>query len=511
MNKGKGVIAAGHDKTAEAAYQVMKAGGNAFDGAIAALCAACVAEPVLASLGGGGFLLAKKASQAPLLYDFFAQTPGHKCPEAETDLYPVTVDFGDATQEFHIGMGAIATPGAIAGLFAVHRDLCRLPLHELVAPARDYARDGIALNEFQHRIATFVEPILRASKDSFAAHASASCSDRLATTGETVRQPDLSDCLEALAEEGPGLFYAGDWGARLISDCKQGGGHLRTADLDAYRVIKRQPLTGVYRGHRIFTNPPPALGGPLVLFALRLLSEIDLASCRRGDARHVHALATAMRLTQRLRSEGEEGMASAQDSLAATLQEIMRREAVFSRGTTQISVADGEGNLASLTLSNGEGTGYVLPGTGIMLNNMLGEEDINPRGFHNWPPHRRISSMMSPTLIEVEPGSWVATGSSGSNRIRSAVLQVLCNILDYGLPLEAAVAAPRIHYEGDLLNLEPPIADEILSELEKHWPRIKLWNGTSIFFGGAHSISFGPGNKLVGAGDPRRGGVVRYL
>lgn len=507
----KGVIAAGHDKTAEAATLVMEAGGNAFDAAVAALCAACVVEPVLASLGGGGFLLAKRADGEPLLYDFFTQTPRRKRPEPETDLYPVLVDFGDATQEFHIGMGAIATPGAIAGLFAVHRNLCRLPVRDLIAPAAAYARDGVELNLFQHHIATIVEPILRASEDSFAPHASPLQPGRLATAGETVRQPDLADSLEALAREGADLLQVGDWGARLVRDCANGGGHLSPEDLSAYRVIERPPLTGAYRGHRIFTNPPPALGGPLILFTLRLLSEMDIGTCRRGDARHLHALAAVMKLTQRMRRDGEEGRDPANDPLANTLLEIMRREAIFLRGTTQISIADSEGNLASLTLSNGEGTGYVLPGTGIVLNNMLGEEDINPHGFHRWPENRRISSMMSPTLLDLDGGHWVATGSSGSNRIRSAILQVLCNLVDFRLPLEEAVAAPRVHYEGDLLNLEPPVSSKTLEALREDWPRIKRWNNTSVFFGGAHSISLSPGGVLAGAGDPRRGGVVRYV
>jgi gamma-glutamyltranspeptidase/glutathione hydrolase len=189
----------------------------------------------------------------------------------------------------------------------------------------------------------------------------------------------------------------------------------------------------------------------------------------------------------------------------------MRREALFPRGTTQISVADGEGNLASLTLSNGEGCGYVLPGTGIVMNNMLGEEDINPYGFHRWPRDRRISSMMSPTFLAMTDGTWVATGSSGSNRIRSAILQVLVNRVDYGLPLIAAVAAPRIHYEGDLLNLEPPIAAETLEALGDAWPRMSLWKAPSVFFGGAHSIERAPDGILEGAADPRRGGVVVHV
>jgi gamma-glutamyltranspeptidase/glutathione hydrolase len=510
MIRPRGVIAAGHEKTAEAASVVLDAGGNAFDAAIAALCASCVAEPVLASLGGGGFLLAKPASGPPRLYDFFTQTPRRKRPEPEAELYPVLVDFGDATQEFHIGMGAIATPGAVAGMFEVHRDLCRLPMPELTAPAVAFARDGIELNAFQHHIATIVEPILRASDDAFAPHASPENPRELAAPGEIVRQPELAESLEALAAEGPSLLHDGPLGERLIADCESGGGHLREEDLAAYRVIKRPPLAGLYRGRRIFTNPAPALGGALILFALRLLEETDLGS-RRGDSPHLHALAKAMELTQRLRREGEPNADGENDRLTTELMETMRREAVFRRGTTQISIADGDGNLASLTLSNGEGTGYVLPGSGIVLNNMLGEEDINPLGFHRWPVNRRISSMMAPTLLDLGNGSWCATGSSGSNRIRSAILQVLCNLVDFGLPLAEAVAAPRAHFEGDLLNLEPPVSDDTLARLRRHWPHIKLWNDTSVFFGGAHSISTDARGSLSGAGDPRRGGVVRYV
>jgi gamma-glutamyltranspeptidase/glutathione hydrolase len=511
MNAVPGAISAGHDKTAEAAAAVLAAGGNAFDAAVAACLAACVAEPVLASLGGGGFLLAKPAAAPPVVYDFFVQTPYRKRPRAHTELYPISVDFGDATQEFHIGMGSVATPGAIAGMFAIQRDLCRLPLAELAAPASRFAREGIELTPFQYRLATIVEPILRASPAAFAPHASPADPHRLARPGEVLRQPELADSLETLAAEGEAILYRGPWGERLIADCAAGGGHLREEDLTGYGVIRRRPLSAVYRGERIFTNPPPALGGPLILFALRLLGETDPSAFGRGSAGHIHALAKAMELTQRLRREGAQEPDPDGDPLAADLLETMRTHASFRRGTTQISIADGEGNVASLTLSNGEGSGYALPGTGIVLNNMLGEEDINPHGIHNWPPNRRISSMMSPTLLERTDGTWVATGSSGSNRIRSAVLQVLVNLVDFGLTLEEAVAAPRIHFEGDLLNLEPPVDDETLAELAERWPRLRRWNQTSVFFGGAHSVLRRGNGELEGAADPRRGGVFRRV
>ena len=388
------------------------------------------------------------------------------------------------------------------------RDSCRLSLAELVRPACGFARQGIEVNRFQHRFATIIEPILRASAATFAVHASPRAAGRLAEPGEVVRQPDLAESMERIADEGETILYDGPWGERLAADCAEGGGHLTGDDLSAYRVAEREPITRVYRGSRIFTNPPPALGGPLILFALRLLSETELGVFRHGGTAHLHTLAKAMELTQRLRREGAGDQSPADDPLAAELLGIMSREAASVRGTTQVSIADAEGNLASLTLSNGEGCGYVLPGTGIILNNMLGEEDINPHGFHRWPPNRRMSSMMSPTLVQLADGTWVVTGSSGSNRIRSAILQVLSNLVDFGLPLEEAVSAPRIHYEGGLLNLEPPVDSEVLDELQGRWPRIKRWNAPSVFFGGAHSILRTPAGELIGSGDPRRGGVV---
>jgi gamma-glutamyltranspeptidase/glutathione hydrolase len=508
MKASRGVIAAGHPKTAEAAGTALAAGGTAFDAAVAACFAACVTEPVLASLGGGGFMLARPAQGAPLLYDFFAQTPRHKRMERDTDLRPVLVNFGDATQEFHIGFGSIATPGAIAGLFAIHRDLCRLPLSVLAAPARDFARRGLMVNAAQYQLATIVEPILRVSAEAFAAHASPSRPGDLALPGETLHQPDLAKALELLITEGPGLFYEGDWAELLVADCARAGGHLTREDLSTYRVVRRTPRALEYRNSHVFTNPPPALGGALMLFALRLLAEVRLGAYPHGQVDHVHALATAMRLTQRLRNEGLKDIGPDKDPLALEILGIMRREAVFRRGTTQISVADAEGNLASLTISNGEGSGYVLPGTGIVLNNMLGEEDINPEGFHRWPRDQRISSMMSPTLLELPDGSSVVTGSSGSNRIRSAMLQVISNLVDFGLPLDQAVGAPRIHFEHGLLNLEPPVPPPTLEALHTQWPRIKLWSALNVFFGGAHSVCRKADGSLLGAGDPRRGGTA---
>lgn len=507
-----GAVAAGHPRTAEAAAEVLRAGGNAFDGAMAALCAACVAEPVLASLGGGGFLIARPAGRPPEIFDFFAQTPKTCRPLPDIDFKPIMADFGDAAQEFHIGLGSMATPGAVAGLFAVQRALCRLPIGELLAPAIRMAREGVVLTDFQHGISRIVEPILRATPQALALFADPEHPDRLAPAGARMRMPDLADALAALVTEGPDLFYRGDWARQLIADARDGGGHLDASALSGYRVIRRAPLERPYRDARIFTNPPPSQGGSLIAFTLALLDETELGTMRRMSASHIDAVARAQALTQRLRRDATfdhaDWAAALEPPVLSAFRALMADAAVCTRGTTQISVADAEGNLASLTLSNGEGCGYVLPGTGIMLNNMLGEEDLNPGGFHGWPTDRRITSMMAPTLLSLADGAWVVTGSSGSNRIRSAILQVILNLVDFGLDLETAVAAPRLHFEGDLLNLEPPVGSDVRERLAPHWPEVKVWSQPSVFFGGAHSVIVDSAGRALGAGDPRRGGAT---
>jgi gamma-glutamyltranspeptidase / glutathione hydrolase len=509
---GLGSVAAGHPLTAEAAAEILRAGGNAFDAVLAAMCTACVAEPVLASLGGGGFLLARPAGASPVVFDFFAQTPIRRRDPQALEFYPILADFGDAVQEFHVGQGAIATPGAIAGLAEIHRALCRLPLDRIVEPACRCAVDGVVINAVQHAIAEIVAPILRANAAALALYADPDRPDRLAPVGARVRNPHLAATLQRLAREGADPFYRGDWAHRLVRDCEDGGGHLSAADLAGYRVERRVPLSQDYRGARLLTNPPPSQGGFLIGVALDLLERVDLPGMVPGSTAHLQALALAQDLTQRLRAEQRAKrsgpMSTLDPDLVARYRALMDGAAVFGRGTTQISVADCAGNLASLTLSNGEGSGYVLPDSGIMLNNMLGEEDINPHGFHRWPTDRRISSMMAPTLLALPNGGWVVTGSSGSNRIRSAILQVIVNLIDFGLDPGAAVAAPRVHYEHGLLNMEPPIADTTLAELAPRWPEIKVWNRGSVFFGGAHTVAVAPDGRTTGAADPRRGGVA---
>ncbi len=516
-----GAVAAGHEETARAAADILRAGGNAFDAAVTAVATACVAEPVLASLGGGGFFLARRAD-APddaTLYDFFTQTPKQRRPMAETEFLPVLADFGMATQEFHIGGGTCATPGMVAGLSIIQGDLCRMSPVEHFAHAIQLARGGLRVNDFQSFLFEVVSAIYSGDPESIACFGDAS--GKLAPLGALVMNPDLADTLEALACDGERLFSEGEIAAEICAFSADHGGHLSMADLSGYGVERRVPLRIDYRGAAILTNPPPSTGGLLIAFALRLMEKTGYgrngtnnADTPDGKARDDRALVEIMAATNRarvesglrdLRVDAAETLLDA-DFLASYEADILGRPHAL-RGTTHISVVDATGNAASVTLSNGEGCGRMLPGRGFMLNNMLGEEDINPLGFNAWPEDVRLCSMMSPSLVLGENGSVTALGSGGSNRIRTAMLQVISNILDHGMAIAPAVRQPRMHYENQVLNIEGPRPQMDLDDLKDAVPEILYWEKPNLFFGGVHAVRYTQDHQTFDAvGDPRRGG-----
>lgn len=520
MTKGKGVVAAGHPATADAAAEMLADGGNAFDAALAALCASAVAEPVLSSLGGGGFMLARKPDgTAPLLYDFFAQTPKAFRDKDETDFFPIMADFGDVQQEFHIGLGAMAMPGAIHGLFKIHQDLGRLPLSRIIEPAQRYSRDGLPLNHLQAHIFQIADAIYSSNPASLEIYGSRKNPGKLLGEGEPLSLPGYADTLDALAREGIRLFTEGEIGQKLVRDCREGGGHLTPDDLKGYRVRLRKPLSLDFGAVRIATNPPPSTGGLLIAFGLELLKGAGLEGEPHGSKKHLTRLGLAMEETRRARLEsGLKGLENDNEALGllkpAFIKDYRDRvlgAPIMSRGTTHISIIDADGAAASMTLSNGEGTAYMIPGTGIQMNNMLGEEDINPHGFYHWPVDRRMSSMMAPTLAEGAGGELMVLGSGGSNRIRTALLQVLTNRFQLGLDLADAISAPRLHVEGDLLSLEPGFEDRVMDDLQAYFPNQNRWQAQSMFFGGVHAVErLGTAGEIHGFGDPRRDGAVRF-
>ncbi len=508
-----GAVACGHPETAKAAELILKEGGNAFDAIIAAFLTSCVVEPVLASLGGGGFLLAHSDDRRDVIYDFFAQTPQVPLPKDELDFYPIHADFGATTQEFHIGLASIATPGAIKGVFKIHEDLGSMPMSELVQPAIEVARHGVRMSAFQASILNIIAPILTTTAESSQHYQSTKNTGSLITEGELFRQTHVADFLEALANEGCDLFYRGEVARSISALCAHGGGQITRQDLADYQVELRKPVSMSYQQHRVLTNPAPSCGGILIAFALSMLEHANIGQYDFGSSQHLQVLAEVMKLTNEARfdahsSSSEE--AALQHLLDANLLNAYRAKIVGNRrslrGTTHMSVMDSRGNVAGLTASNGEGCGHMIPGIGVMLNNMLGEEDLNPDGFYHWPANRRMTSMMAPTLVISPQGKKISLGSGGSNRLRTAILQVLVNIIEFDKSLHDAVNQPRIHYENELLSIEPGFDAEALGPLCEQFSNYKLWQQQNLFFGGVHAVTEHNGD-FDGAGDQRRDGV----
>jgi len=484
---GQAVVASGHPATTAAAGAVLAAGGNAFDACVGAGFAAAMAEPALTGLAGGGFLLARTAGGEEVVFDFFVDTPGREpvgAAAAALDFEEVVVRFSGADQGFHVGLASVAVPGCLAGWLHVHRRLGRLPIEDVVAPARRLAADGVVLNAQQAHLLEILEPILTRSPEAAAIVAPGG---RRLGFGDRFTNPELAAFLHDLDPAG---FAAPTLAAAAAEAMRAGGGLLTEADLRGYEVVERPPLAVSWRGHRLLTNPPPAFGGELVALGLLLLEERSGWPAAHGSVAHALAMAEAMVATDGVRAAGQVGA------------EVARRRATG--GTTHISVGDADGNVATMTTSNGEGSGWVIPGTGVIANNMMGEDDLHPAGFHSSPAGERVASMMAPSMV-VDAGGEVrlALGSGGSKRIRTALLQVLAATIDQDIALNEAVEAPRLHWDGGELHAEPGWAEDVLAALEERWP-VRRWSQRDLYFGGVHAVV--PGSAA--AGDPRRGGAT---
>ena len=485
-------MAAGHPLTARAGADALRAGGNAVDGALAAMFTSFVTESLLTGLGAGGYMLVAgppALGVEPVLLDFFVAAPTRQNDGSEAELLAVEVSFGDAVQVFHVGPASCGVYGVPAGVCAAAERWGSLPLAELAAPAARLAQDGVEINHAQAYVVEILGELLLSTAESAAVWAP---QGELLEEGEMVRNPDLAAALMRLAREGAEPFYRGEVADAVCSWLQRRGGSLRASDLAAYEAIERTPVRVAYRDREILTNPPPSAGGTLLAYALRLLDRAPSPPPLR-EVVAAMAAAQAERSAEFLDGLAEDGFL--QRFLSSRLG-----------STTHISVIDRDGLACSVTCTNGEGSGVVVPGTGIHLNNVMGEQDLNPLGFHRHPAGRRMPSMMAPSIAmrggEVE----LVVGSAGSNRIRSAILQTIVAVVDHGFDAAAAVRAPRVHFEDGIVYAEPGIG---LDELDPALPRVRF-GALNLFFGGAQAALRRDG-ALSGGGDPRRGGAVVQL
>jgi len=510
-------VAAGHTLTAEAGAEVLREGGNAVDACIAAACMSWVTEHSLTSPGGGGFLLVRTSAGKVSLRDFFVAIPGYGLDRPAREMEAVDVEFDrGATQIFRIGAASVGVPGAIAGLEAAHRAYATLPWRRLLEPAIAVAREGHELSRPQAYLHAILDVILRRTENGREIFGPEGV--RL-VAGDRLVMPDLAATLEELAENGAAGFYGGELGRRVCAYVRAEGGSLTEEDLARYRVISRRPIRSTFGGHEFVSNPPPSSGGLLIAYALQLVSHLGVGG-PAGSAEAISRLAEVMREQTRARGGSftsdlyRGGLASrlfaGVDAAAERIetQEAGRPEPAGAPGTTHISAVDAAGNAASLTASNGSGAGVIVPGTGIHLNNMLGEYDLNPVGRRTQAGAvgRRLTSMMAPSLVLDDGRPRLVVGSAGSVRLRGAILQIVLNVALHGMDVGTAIASPRVHLEEPHLHCEGGSDRAELDRLEQWGYELVRWRRRNLYFGGAAAVELREDGSLDAAGDPRRGG-----
>ncbi|MDQ5814302.1 MAG: gamma-glutamyltransferase family protein, partial [Actinomycetota bacterium] len=415
---------AGTHYAAEAAAEVYRAGGNAADAAVAAAAAVAVTEPLMSSVGGGGFALVRSPGGAELI-DYYDCMPGKGLPPsafgAGGSPMSVILKYGAGVKSI-VGAASCAVPGSLRGWELLLRRHGRLTLRQTLAPAIRLARDGFKLGKTSGMWCEVAEEVLRLTEETKKNFFKDGSPYR---QGEEIRFPELADTLEAVGEEGADLFYEGELGRRISSYILQEGGIITEEDLATYEAIVREPLSFAYSGSTVHTNGPPSAGGPTLAQMMRVISAYDLASI--PDADYAKILAGAMKYAledrERAYTEITENARVAERLMGEEYVRGQRArilgsgstlgDAFGSPHTTHLSCVDASGLAVSITASMGYGSGIVIPGTGIPMGNTLGEPELNPKGFHALPPGERLISSMSPTVVSSPDGDIISLGSPG--------------------------------------------------------------------------------------------------
>ncbi len=459
-------VAAGHPATTEVGLAVLARGGSAADAAVAAALASCTAESILTGIGGGGFATYFNAGTGEVTcLDFFCSVPGADGDCDAGPMVPIQIEFGGVPLSYSIGGASVGVPGVPAGVAEVHRRWGRLPWDRVVQPAITLARSGVALPHEQARTLASVAPALvpGAGAEIYQPHG------RLLGGGDLLFHPGLDIALQALAEEGPDVFYTGRIGQLMIDSVRAGGGAMGPADLAGYRVLELPVGHAPLAGYHVFARHD--LSG--LIDTLGRLPE-SVAALSRGDR--------AVALADALRGYGRQKVGD----------------------TTNISVVDPDGNACVITTTLGLGSAVWLPGLGVHLNSMLGEGELITEDL---APGRRMSSMMCPLVVIDDDGELVlAAGSAGASRIRSALVHTLVNVLLDGLSVREAVHRARFHVVDDVVHAEPGYPEEELEAVAKAGYQVNRWDHLSHYFGGVSAVG-----HAGAAGDPRRGGAGQML
>lgn len=523
-----GMVVSAQREASAAGLDILKAGGNAIDAAVAVGYALAVVDPCCGNIGGGGFMLIRRADGGETVINFRETAPAG----ATADMYldPAGNPVRDASL---YGYRAVAVPGTVRGLDLALEKYGRLRRDHVMAPAVALAHDGFMLGAADAAI--LERGAKRLAADPEAARIFLHPDGSSYRTGERLVQPDLAAILTRIAAEGPDAFYRGAVPHAVAAASAARGGILSEADFAGYMVGEMPPLACAYRGYRIVSAPPPSSGGTTLCEILNILAGWDLAAAGPGSLGAMHPTAEAMRRAFRDRNSvlGDPDFVAnpvvrlTSPDYAATLRATVDREkatpsaalAPVAQGerpqTTHYSVVDGEGNAVSVTytLNGNFGAAVVAPGTGFLLNNEMDDFAVKPgaanlfglvQGEANTiAPGKRPLSSMTPTFVEKDGKPVYVLGSPGGPRITTAVLETVMNLIDFRLPPEAAVAAPRFHHQylPDALFYEkgglPPETVTALTGMGHKLVEQAPWGAVEL-------IAILPDGRLIGVNDPRR-------
>lgn len=518
-----GMVVSQNELATMVGRDILAAGGNAIDAAVATGFALAVALPRAGNLGGSGFMLVHTAAGETVALDFRSAAPAAYAPE-KYQREDGSID----RDRLKFGAHVVGVPGTVAGLGEAWQRFGSLPWAKLLAPAERLAREGIVVS---HDLSV----ALASEQNVFERYPSSrkiylKPDGRVWSEGELWRQPDLANTLGILARDGADSFYRGRIAKALVAAIGRDGGYLSAQDLDRYRVRERKPLSMTYRDKQVVAMPPVSGGGVTLLQMLNVLQRFDVASLPQGSASSLHLLAETMKLGAANRRYGigdpdfvnvplvDSLSAGTADELAAGISlrrsrpvsEIKPRHAPVeqSRDTTHYSVVDQWGNAVATTYTLGYsfGSGYVAGDTGVLLDNQLRNFSYGVEGHANaHAPGKRMMSTMTPTLVFSDRGQLeLVTGTPGGGRIINVILQLLVNVIDYRMNLAEATHAPRIHqaWRSPELTVEPGFSVDTLTLLRDLGHRVEQ----APSMGSTQSIAI-QGAMFYGAADPRRPGA----
>ncbi|MGK7897026.1 MAG: gamma-glutamyltransferase [Xenococcus sp. (in: cyanobacteria)] len=504
------ILASDSQIVVDAGAEIANCGGNAVDAAIAASITSMCTNLGIIAPGASGFITIWRQGENPIVIDAYAEMPGRGLDSAKlgSGMKEVFFDYGGGMSTM-VGYGSVATPGIFAGLSLAAEKYGNLPWSKIVAPAQEQVARGFPLPQVAAEYFSYThQAIFGWHPDSYRVVHKADGNHL--QLGEMVQLPELAQTLQLIAEGGVDVLYGGELGEKIAAEIQANQGLLTLEDLAQYQVIERSPIIIDFGDWEIATNPTPAVGGTCLAAMLLLMEKRSLHQWNAATVRTIAEIQQAV-LQYRsnyLEDTGEDLIEQEAARLLLMAAQDDWQHLTKSPSTIHISAVDSDGLACSISASSGYGSGVMAKGTGLWLNNSLGEIELHPQGLHDLSPGTRLTSNMAPTVCRRSDGTILAIGSPGASRIATAIAQVLFNFISLDMSLEQAISHPRLHFE--VFNGIPMIAFESGLNVNALNLTSRKFEKLSMYFGGVQAAYSHSTNGLTAAADPRRTGGIAW-